>query len=148
MKTKRLYTAFTIILAVVFAVSLKASSTFAVSIATNPPVTEMTCDETNVKALMEFFFEEEAYIDDIPFNTECVSKNCLYQKAMSVVFELDEEMYVEDIPFNTELVKEQHSLQTNNHNFSFEDEDYIDDIPFDTYTLANKYNRNQLVHNR
>jgi len=148
MKTKRLYTAITIILAVVFAVSLKASSTYAVSIAINPPVTEITCEETNVKALIEFFFEEEAYIDDIPFNTECVSKNCLYQKAMSVVFELDEEMYVEDIPFNTKLVKEEHILQNNIHNFSFKDEEYIDDIPFDTYTLSNKYNRKQLVHNR
>ncbi len=47
--------------------------------------------------LTKFTFEEEEYIDDIPFDTECVSTNCLYQKAISVEFNFEEEEYVDDI---------------------------------------------------
>ena len=52
----------------------------------------------------EFNFEEEAYVDDIPFNTAEVCAQCLYRKAVSVEFENEEEAYCEDIPFDTESV--------------------------------------------
>jgi hypothetical protein len=42
-------------------------------------------------------FNEESYIDDIPFNTECVSANCCYHKAISVEFNFEEEQYIDDI---------------------------------------------------
>ena len=50
-----------------------------------------------VKNLTEFNFEEEQYIDDIPFDTECVSAECLYQKAISVEFNFEEEVTIEDL---------------------------------------------------
>jgi hypothetical protein len=49
----------------------------------------------------DFNFEDEAYIDDIPFNTECVSANCHYQQAIGKVFDFEDESYIDDIPFNT-----------------------------------------------
>lgn len=54
--------------------------------------------------LAEYNFEEEAYIDDIPFNTAKISAQYLYNDAMAVNFELPEELYVNDIPFNTCLI--------------------------------------------
>jgi len=82
--------------------------------------------ESNV--LSEFDFEEEAYIEDIPFNTECVTANCRYKKAMAVVFEIEEEKYVNDIPFDTKNIAQ----NSNSKEFDFEEEAYIDDIPFNT----------------
>lgn len=79
-------------------------------------------------AMPEFDLEEEAYIEDIPFDTECVTANCRYAKAMSVVFNMEEEEYIEDIPFNTKNIAENSNLEE----LDFEDEAYIDDIPFNT----------------
>jgi len=86
----------------------------------------------------EFDFEDEAYIDDIPFNTACVTINCNYNKVISVVFELEEETYINDMPFDSEKVAEWYACN-NAVSFDFElnDESYIDDIPFDTFTIAN-----------
>lgn len=47
--------------------------------------------------LADFNFEEELYIDDIPFNTQCISDNCLYQKAIAVEFNFEDEQYIDDI---------------------------------------------------
>lgn len=145
MKTKRLHTVITIILAIVFAASLQATNSQPVPININPPTAELTNESLN----SVFDFEEEAYIDDIPFDTECVSKNCLYQKALSVVYTFNEEQYINDIPFDTEVVKTQNENKANAQlDFTFEDEDYIDDIPFDTYTLAFKNNRNHMAFHK
>lgn len=84
--------------------------------------------------LPEFDFEEESYIEDIPFDTECVTTNCKYKKAMSVVFEMEDEKYVNDIPFDTKNIA-QNSSQ---NKLDFEDEAYIDDIPFNTLSIATK----------
>ena len=99
MKTKNLYTAIIISLAVVFAISLKASSALDMSIAGNPPVSDIMATE--------FDFEEEAYIDDIPFDTECISKNCIFEKALQVDFEMEDESFIDDIPFKTNKVVKQ-----------------------------------------
>lgn len=100
------------------------------------------------KIITEFDFEEETYIDDIPFDTECVTKNCMYRKAISVVFDLDEEMYVEDIPFNTKkIITKTKYLSSLNSEFEMEDENYIDDIPFDTFVLAEKIDCAKMAFN-
>jgi hypothetical protein len=85
-------------------------------------------------ALSEFDFEDEAYIEDIPFDTECVTTNCRYKKAMAVVFEMEEENYINDIPFDIKNIA-QNSSQ---NEIDFEDEAYIDDIPFSTLSIATK----------
>ncbi len=93
----------------------------------------------------EFDFEDESYIDDIPFNTACVTANCLYKKATSVVFELNEDEYVDDLPFSTlEIAQKYNFKQAVSVEFVMENENYINDIPFDTYQIAN--NSNQLMN--
>jgi len=59
--------------------------------------TEVYNDIIAEQTLAQFDFKEEQYIDDIPFNTECVSTNCLYQKAISVEFNFEEEQFINDI---------------------------------------------------
>lgn len=49
------------------------------------------------KGLAEFNFEDEEYIDDIPFDTECVTAECLYQRAISIDFNFEDEEFIEDI---------------------------------------------------
>ncbi|MCB2207151.1 MAG: hypothetical protein KQH67_02535 [Bacteroidetes bacterium] len=77
--------------------------------------------------------EEEAYINDIPFSTEEIAANYLYEKALSETFEFEEEAYIDDIPFNTEYVaancKYRRAMQVN---FEIEEEAYVNDIPFNT----------------
>ena len=90
----------------------------------------------------EFDFEEEEYIDDIPFNTACVTANCFYNKAIAVVFELSEEEYIDDLPFSTiEIAQQNNFNQAVSVEFEMENENYIDDIPFDTYQIAGKSNQ-------
>ena len=90
-------------------------------------------------AVEEFNFEEETYIDDIPFHTEHLTAICQYQKAMAVVFDFEEETYVDDIPFNTECVTANCRYQkAMKAVFNFEEEAYIDDIPFDTFSFLRK----------
>ena len=90
----------------------------------------------NLNAAVENFnFEEESYINDIPFNTGCVTADYLYEKAMNEVYNFEEESYIGDIPFNTECVttscRYQKAIKVV---FNFNEESYIDDIPFNTYT--------------
>ncbi len=67
--------------------------------------------------LREFVLEEEANVNDIPFNTrEVVSQ---------LEAELEEEAYVEDIPFDTRAIVM--GLET-----QLAEEAYVDDIPFNT----------------
>lgn len=149
MKTKRFQTVITIILAIAFAASLGASTSIPGSGFINPPVKEAPNLEIASAYAVEFNFEEEAYINDIPFNTECVSKNCLYQKALLEIYMLDAEQYINDIPFDTELIKAQNkNVSIMQLDFEFEEESYIDDIPFDTFTLAHKYNQDEFAFNK
>lgn len=68
----------------------------------------------------EFNFNDEAYIDDIPFNTEMV-----FHTIINPEFNFEEEAFINDIPFNTALLV----------NFEME-ENYIDDIPFSTNEIV------------
>jgi len=78
-----------------------------------------------------FSFEEEAYINDIPFNTEDLALECKYQHAIAIEYNFADEAYIEDIPFNTECVtadcKYKKAIKVV---FSFDEENYINDIPF------------------
>ena len=47
--------------------------------------------------LVEFNFEDEEYIDDIPFDTDCVTAQCKYEKAISIDFNFEEEEYIDDL---------------------------------------------------
>jgi len=80
-----------------------------------------------------FELEEEAYISDIPFSTEEIAANYLYEKALSETFEFEEEAYIDDIPFDTYAIAKDYLYEKNLKNaFAFEEEEYINDIPFDT----------------
>ena len=89
-----------------------------------------------------FEMETENYIDDIPFNTEEIATEALYQQAVSVEFFMEEEEYINDIPFNTDsLAKVGLSNQALDQEFSIENETYVDDIPFDTNKIAMEYSQ-------
>ncbi len=63
----------------------------AISIAMYNPTTEY------INAIsVEYNFEEEEYINDIPFDKDCSISS--YEKAMSEDFSLEEESYIDDIP--------------------------------------------------
>jgi len=133
MKTTKIYSASLLILTLILVTGLNATALKAASSADNPPASY----NEYKGAIPGFDFEEEAYIDDIPFDTECVTKDCLYEKAVSEVFDLPDEAYIEDIPFNTAKVAKQIQYQnTSKNDFQFEEEKYIDDIPFDTHQIV------------
>jgi len=84
-----------------------------------------------------FEMEEEAYINDIPFNTADIKDKCLYDMAMSQEFEMEEESYIDDIPFDTECIAvDCLYYKAMNVDFDLPEESYIDDIPFDTSYIA------------
>ena len=51
-----------------------------------------------------FIFEEEGYVNDIPFNTDSISDEYNYLNIISENFEIEEEQYINDIPFNTKKI--------------------------------------------
>ena len=78
------------------------------------------------------YFEDEAYINDIPFNTEMV-----VNEMMLPEFDFEEEAYVDDIPFATEMVVAAYNYRLAvNSEFDLSEENYVDDIPFNTCLIA------------
>lgn len=81
-------------------------------------------------------FEEESYINDIPFDTYEIY-NDIVDRADLMKFDFEEEAYISDIPFDTKCITVdcgyEKALQ---EEFSFEEESYIDDIPFDTECIT------------
>ncbi len=89
---------------------------------------------------LNFNLTEEAYIDDIPFDTEQIAGTAS-PAADLTQFALKEEEYIDDIPFNTEEIVQ--SLQQGVDQdramaeiFPLDDEPYIDDISFNTGQIA------------
>ena len=83
-----------------------------------------------------FQFEDEAYVDDIPFDTEMVVHLLMMPK-----YNLEEEAYVDDIPFNTEFIASQkHFIEAMAQEFELEDEGFVNDIPFDTQEVSVNFN--------
>lgn len=79
----------------------------------------------------------ESYVNDIPFNTEAIAAQTLYEQAISVEFSLTDEEYIDDIPFNTAfIVREYFREKAFTEVFEIEEEEYIDDIPFNTMQIA------------
>ena len=60
---------------------------------------------------IDLAFEEEAYVNDIPFNTEVIFEKVMFGEAMVVVFEIEEEAYINDIPFDTHALSQKIQLQ-------------------------------------
>ncbi len=92
------------------------------------------------KQPVKFSLKEEAYIDDIPFNTEEIAATADNQSDLAQ-FTLKEEEYIDDIPFDTEEIVQ--SIQQNaDHEkamteiFPMKEEPYINDIPFSTEQVA------------
>lgn len=52
----------------------------------------------------DFSFEDEEYINDIPFNIDSIIDQCKEEKLICETFYFDEEEYIDDIPFNTKIV--------------------------------------------
>ncbi|MBC8319194.1 MAG: hypothetical protein H8E34_00560 [Bacteroidetes bacterium] len=101
MKTLIKNTSLLVILTILFSINLSASiynftdETYIDDIPFN--TTEVLSDIITEQNLVAFDFEEESYIDDIPFDTECISIDCLYQKAIMVEFNFEDEGYIDDI---------------------------------------------------
>ena len=83
-----------------------------------------------------FEFEEEQYIDDIPFNLEQIETQVKCEQALAIDFSLVEEEYIDDIPFSQDyLTRLRLYADAVSQQFSFEEEGYIDDIPT-LYTIV------------
>ena len=73
-------------------------------------------------------FNEELYIDDIPFSTSKVYNEIMTEKYLAE-FDFDEEDYIDDITINTRCISANCRYQKAiSVEFNFEDEQYIDDI--------------------
>lgn len=80
----------------------------------------------DIYSVKEPVFKDEAYVNDIPFNT--------YEIAVGVILEgdeleLEEEAYVNDIPFDTRAIASKFMLL---ENLETSDEFNVNDIPFNT----------------
>ena len=73
--------------------------------------------------------QEEAYINDIPFDTELIANEALFEGYEA---ELKEEPYCDDIPFSTRKIACKYLLCKMMANFC---EEEVDDIPFDTRAI-------------
>jgi hypothetical protein len=79
-----------------------------------------------------FDFEDEPYINDIPFDTKEVVEQVMNEQNLAQ-FDFEDEAYIDDIPFDTHCVTVQCFYQKAiGVEFNFTEETYIDDIPFDT----------------
>jgi hypothetical protein len=134
MKTRSTYTAVLFVLTMLFAVLLQAGNTSTnLADPVNPPGAEPNMEVAE--------FEEEGYVNDIPFETSEVKANYALNKALSVSFESTEEGFVDDIPFDTEIVAVT-TMYTDavNKVFMNKEEAYVDDIPFDTQHVVKANN--------
>lgn len=78
-----------------------------------------------------FKLNDEAYISDIPFNTELIFNSLMNDPRQTVSAELTEESYIDDIPFDTRTIySDVVANKTNKPALSAES--YVDDIPFST----------------
>ncbi len=57
-------------------------------------INSIITDESIIK---EFFFEDEEYINDIPFDINSILDQCKMEKQICIDFYFDEEGYIDDI---------------------------------------------------
>ena len=84
-------------------------------------------------------FEQEQYIDDIPFNVEEIANQARFEMAIAIDFTFSDEEYIDDIPFDEDyLTRLKLYAEAISQSFSYDDEKYIDDIPFTTSPIYQK----------
>lgn len=90
-----------------------------------------------------FKVKEEAYIDDIPFNTyEVYLDYAATVDGLTATLKMEEESYIDDIPFDTEHIADSIlAEEAMEEVFEMPEEASIDDIPFDTHDIAESYIR-------
>ncbi len=86
------------------------------------------------KPAMQPVNEEEAYVEDIPFNT----KEIMEAYLIASLPEAEPEAYINDIPFRTDSIARKF-LPVQMTGLYPEIESYINDIPFNTENIASKY---------
>ncbi len=68
----------------------------------NAPCVNSSVTENYEKAIaVNYFLEDEDYINDIPFETNNVADKLNYLNVKTEDFNIEEESYIDDIPFNT-----------------------------------------------
>ena len=81
-------------------------------------------------------FEEESYINDIPFNTNMIYNEVLIESGI-LDFDFTEEAYIHDIPFCTDCITADCIYEKAiTVAFEMDEESYINDIPFDTECIS------------
>ncbi len=87
-----------------------------------------------------FKMKEEAYINDIPFDTHKIAGNYMLNEALQHSFALADESMVNDIPFDTECIADlEISLRAMDVVFRPTAEEAINDIPFSTTEVASSF---------
>ncbi len=84
----------------------------------------------------EFKLQEEAYINDVPFDTEAIVRAYKQHCAMKIAFQMQEEQYIDDFPLDTRIVVA--SLPCDSAmqvDYIMPEESYIDDFPLNTYEV-------------
>ena len=80
--------------------------------ATNP---EMKSSDLNMPlCYTAFILDDEAYIDDIPFDTEEIAAAVL-ENGLNRLFVMDDESYIDDIPFDTQVIYECYHNNSEKH---------------------------------
>jgi hypothetical protein len=90
-------------------------------------VNDIPFDTKEVVRNLEAELEEEAYANDIPFDTKAI--------VLGLETQLAEEAYVDDIPFNTLDVMLLEGI-------AMEEEEEVNDIPFSTSCIVQTLKRN------
>lgn len=81
------------------------------TLGTNVPITEKTNEiKFNIKKIESPKVEDEAYINDIPFDTK--ANFDLYFMTRNI--KLEDEKYINDIPFNTKKIARKYLRQNKN----------------------------------
>lgn len=85
-------------------------------------------------------FNEESYIDDIPFDTEAIYSHIVIERNI-LDFTFEDEAYIDDIPFTVkEIAKNKLYDLALEQEFNLTDEAYIDDLPFNTEEVYHELN--------
>ncbi len=85
MKTLLHTATLTVTLSLMFTTSIFAATIFGEELNNDElpyNTTEIYNDVLLDENIAEFNFTDESFINDIPFDTECISEACLYQKAI------------------------------------------------------------------
>jgi hypothetical protein len=106
------------------------------SCASNFPASSVVVDTLGATTLpvWQIINEDEAYVNDIPFDTKEIAAAYL----VAVTPAIEPERYINDIPFRTDFIANSY-LPSHLVIFFPESENYINDIPFNTEKIAAKY---------